>query len=103
MIKVHVRYGTTLAEAAGIREMEATLADGECTLLGLLRKLATSGPKSLATELMDTRSGRPLCLAMVNGRLIAPSTVMVAPLKDGDKVSLIAPMSGGSSPSGGVG
>ena len=92
-----MKYGTTLADAAGIKETEVTLADDECSISGLLRKLVASVPRSLAAELVDPRSGRPACLVTVNGRLVPPSTVTGTPLQDGDSVSLIAPMSGGAS------
>ncbi|MHB1162316.1 MAG: MoaD/ThiS family protein [Chloroflexota bacterium] len=93
---MQVRYGTTLAEPAGAREVEVTLSEAECTLLGLLTKLAASGPRALARELLDTQTGRPVCLVTVNGRLVAPTAVTAAALQDGDRVALIAPMSGGS-------
>ncbi len=97
MAKVRVKYGTTLADAAGTKETEVTLTDEESSISGLLKKLVALGPRSLTAELVDPRSGRPACLVTVNGRLVAPSTVMATPLQDGDRVSLIAPMSGGAS------
>jgi molybdopterin converting factor small subunit len=95
MTKVRVRYGTILAEVAGVRETEVALAEGESTLVGLLKRLAASGPKALAADLIDGH-GRPACLITLNGRMVPPSKTTEASLQDGDKVSLIAPMSGGT-------
>jgi molybdopterin converting factor small subunit len=95
MTKVRVRYGTTIAETVGIKEAEVTLSEGEATIVGLLNRLAASGPKALAAELIDAQ-GRPACLVTLNGRMVPPSTVTTALLQDGDKVSLVAPMAGGA-------
>lgn len=74
------------------------LSDAECTLVGLLTRLAASGPRALARELLDANTGRPVCLVTVNGRLVAPTAVPATPVRDGDRIVLIAPMSGGAYP-----
>ncbi len=75
--------------------MEVTLGAEECTVGGLLRKLAASGPRALAGELLDGRTGQPVCLVTLNERLVPPTAVVSAELRDGDKVTLIPPMAGG--------
>lgn len=93
---VTVRYGANLARIAGTRAVDVTLDPQECTVGGLLRKLAGSNSRELARELIGGQEERPICLVTINDRLVPPTTAAEAALKDGDRVKLIPPLSGGS-------
>lgn len=94
-VTIIVRFGADLAQLAGTRELDVILDLGECNIEGLVRKLQDVVSKQLAGELLDVRTGKPLCLVTVNGRLVSPTALSMKILKNGDRVTFIPAASGG--------
>lgn len=92
-MKVKVQYLLWLAQKAGVSE-EFVDVEENSTIAGLLEKLIKIKPPVLADVLKGVLEGRSDIIVLHNSR--TPLKGLLTSLKDGDTVTLIPPVSGGS-------
>ena len=90
-VRVSVLYGGSVAEAAGSHREEVEVPEGS-TVWDVIRELV----KRHGPRLQSALSGRVLVL--LNGRTLDASSLAQARVSDGDFISILPPISGGSGP-----
>ena len=93
MIRVRVHYRAQARVAAGVAEEEITL-DGACAPADLIVRIASAHGDGLRRLLLDG-NGQPhsTVLLFIGGEQASVNALQ--PLKDGDVVEILTPMSGG--------
>ena len=93
MIRVRVRYCAQANVAAGIAEEEITL-DGPCAPADLIVQIASAHGDELRRVLLDA-DGRPHASVLLFVGEEQTSVNAREPLKDGDVIEILPPISGG--------
>jgi len=90
-MRIEIEYTAQLADAAGATGQTLTLPEG-ATLADLCRTLADAHGDALANTLGNAGTPHPWILTAVNDKATRDAT---HPLRDGDRVSFLSPISGG--------
>lgn len=94
-MKVNVQFEAQLRQVAGADSTELDLPE-ESDLLTALRQAAESGGKELQDRLLTPQgSVQSALLVFVNDQPVPASALESQPLRDGDSVLLLPPISGG--------
>jgi len=94
MVRVRVRYFTTLRELAGVPEEKITLKD-DATLADLIEIVASKYGKEARDYLYTKGKVDPSIYFLINGENSRVLSGLKTKLKDGDIVAIIPPIGGG--------
>lgn len=98
IVKVNVRFFTTLREIVDKREETLTFQNGESVTVDLVLKLLSSKyGKPFTKYVYDGESGQPknFLQFLVNGTSTSTLNGMETELKDGDVLAVLPPVGGG--------
>ncbi|MEM0100286.1 MAG: MoaD family protein [Desulfurococcaceae archaeon] len=91
---MRVRYYLWLANKTKIKEEDVELPD-DSTLDVLLKKISENKPEDARRIIQEIADGKSEFIILLNSK--TPTNGLKTQLKDGDEVSLMPPVSGGSS------
>jgi len=94
MIKVKVRYFTTLRELAGVPEEKITLKD-EATLADLIKTIASKYGKEAQDYLYTKGKVDPSIYFLINGENSRTLSGLKTKLKNEDIIAIVPPIGGG--------
>lgn len=90
-MRIEIEFTAQLADAAGATSQSVDLPE-DATLADLCRTLADAHADALANALDDAGTPHPWILTAVNDKATRDAA---HPLRDGDRVSFLSPISGG--------